>query len=261
MIEPLMLLLAPLPAAQPVTFADVDGKSTAQLARLLLPEDKRGAVVASEMRRAHLPGIQYDVVMWTAAERFSHGFCRRTQYRSTIGNASVPWSETTPRDLAMEVKQVFEQDQYALDRSDGSCAEISGWVTPITNRPATLAAVHQAAWAVHQANLGERDLPFTIDCREDDNARVKYCGDPRLALAAVPVGKLYRVDFDTGLREPYPGLGAGIVRQVAATRDRPAVPTARFGSDDGMGWSVELRRDPSGQVRHVSVGRTYVISH
>lgn len=250
-----------------VTFAEIEGKTPKQLASLLFQEDVARQVEDGAMRRVFGPGHQFGIAVWTKSRPIDDLFCHRVMNSTTVENLTVDWSEKTLPDLVLTQDAVYRFDQYGVaypdKATDESCAKVTGYISPREGRrAASMAAVRQLIWAMEVARRSG-ELPFALDCRDEDpEGKAIACQDARAALANLPLPAMFGVEFDTGRYEQYPGMSKGIIRQVAPTREHPAVPTVRFGphGDDGKSWFAKLEQK-DGQLTAVQLSRGTVIYH
>lgn len=252
-------------APRSVTWAEVDKKSPPQLSRMFLPPNAAANVIDGKLGRIWLPGQSFGLSLWTAARPAGPMLCHRVLHSLDLKNMKVDWAEVTPPDTALTVGEVRSLDQYATTyprpATRETCAVRLGYISPPENRrEMALQAVRRLVWAIDKAR-GSGRLPFGVTCEEDEDQGAR-CTQSRAALAQLPLSTMFGVEFDTGRYAQIPGMSPGIIRQVPATKEFPAVPTVRFGpsGDDGLSWFASLDVK-DGRLTAVRLRRSMVIYH
>lgn len=256
------------PAERTVTWASIEGKSTADLARMFLPSETAGTIVESKIGRLWAPGQSYNLSFWTAARPVGSMFCGRVRHSLDLKGVDpmAPWSEATPPETELKVSELRRYDiiatSYPDEATEAGCAEAKGYIAPRPEeREAAIAEVRRLTWAMGLAK-SPGELPFEVTCREDDEATDKRCTDPRAALSQLHLDSMFRVEFNTGRYEQVPGMSPGIIRQLPPTPERPAVATIWFGpgGSDALSWKATLEMKGN-RLAAVHLGRTTVIYH
>ncbi|HYJ52046.1 MAG TPA: hypothetical protein VEW04_02650 [Allosphingosinicella sp.] len=257
-VAPIQALPSSMPASQ------LEGMAPLQLARLLLPAGAAAQVIDGTISRGRSPSPVFVVHLWQRPEPVGPMLCRRRTH-STYFMTSGPGGYVDS-DPDVSAQPVMSSDGFASTYPDRAtperCGRVTAFATGRSDGPEETMAAVNLLTAAMAAAAGRSPLRFELQCRAEDGS----CGNPRAAMAALPLDAMFGVDFgSSAYRVPNGGNGSGPQsggQAAAAAVDPPGTPTIRFGMSgrSGHSWFVTLVSS-RGRLAQVRMWRTPVIYH
>jgi hypothetical protein len=258
---------APPEDARTIPLREATALPANELARRLLPSPIAGKIAGGVLHRRWLPGQVYTAVFWEPAIPVGSMLCRRIMHGIELSNASAPGDKDAPDTLLgiarLESGRAFASS-YPARATSTTCAQQTGYISPRAEEEGkSLQSVARLVEAMTAANV-DTPLPFKLSCKAEDGDNA--CVSPRVALANLPLGALFGVEFEpmryrTNSVTPIDdGKRAIVVRQSLSGSDE--IPIAAFGASgpDKKSWRVRLVGAP-GALQEVHLQRTSIVYH